>query len=169
MKLIDPALDPWQPWPAALPAAAEGSQTPSPDASPAHALLSLPVWLEHHPQWPDGRPVGLALANTDDVECLTPDQLEPLGLVTVHFPKSADGRAYSQAHLLRRRLRLHAPLRATGHVIVDMLPLLWRCGVDEAVLSPGQSPQAGLAALRQFPAHYQADARQPWPPYRRAA
>lgn len=163
MNLIDTSLDPWKPWsPASPPAAADAT-------APTHALLALETWLQRYRQWPDGLPVGLALANTDDVEALQPEHLKPLSLVTVHFPKSADGRAYSQAHLLRRRLRLAAPLRATGHVIVDMLPLLWRCGVDEAVLSPGQSPQAAHAALRQFHAHYQGDARHPWPLFRRAA
>ncbi len=49
-------------------------------------------------------------------------------------------------------------VRATGDVLVDMVPLLRRTGFDAAVLRPGQSRQAALYALGFFDGHYQSDA-----------
>ncbi len=45
-----------------------------------------------------------------------------------------DGRAYSQARLLRGRLRYLGEVRATGDVLVDMAPLLQRTGFSSAQL-----------------------------------
>lgn len=74
-------------------------------------------------------PVGVALANTDPVEALAHD-VARLDLVVLHFPKFSDGRAYSQARLLRGRLGYGGELRATGGVLRDQLPFLLRCGFD---------------------------------------
>ena len=72
---------------------------------------------------------ALALTNTDDVEALGPE-LDRLKLIVLNFPKFTDGRAYSQARLLRGRLGYSGELRATGAVFLDQLPFLLRCGFD---------------------------------------
>ena len=72
---------------------------------------------------------ALALANTDDVLELA-DRLAGVKLVVLDFPKFTDGRAYSQARLLRERLGYAGELRATGAVFLDQLPFLLRCGFD---------------------------------------
>ena len=72
---------------------------------------------------------ALVLANTDDVLQLR-DRLAGVKLVVLHFPKFTDGRAYSQARLLRERLGYTGGLRATGAVFLDQLPFLLRCGFD---------------------------------------
>ncbi len=64
------------------------------------------------------------LANTDDIEGLDLDGLE---LIVLDFPKFTDGRAYSQARLLRRA-GYDGELRAAGAVFRDQLPFLLRCG-----------------------------------------
>ena len=69
------------------------------------------------------------LANTDDPGRLGLD-LKHLKLVVLHFPKYTDGRAYSQARLLRGRLGYRGELRATGQVLCDQLPFMLRCGFD---------------------------------------
>src|SRR5580692_4597293 len=74
-------------------------------------------------------PVGVALANTDPVEALASDTSR-LDLITLHFPKFSDGRAYSQARLLRERLGYQGELRATGNVLQDQAPFMLRCGFD---------------------------------------
>lgn len=99
----------------------------------------------------------LALANTDDVLALA-DAVKAARVVALHFPKWTDGRAYSQAVLLRGRLRYAGEIRATGDVVVDMLPLLHRCGFDSVQLRADQSHASALATLNQFPGHYQGDA-----------
>ena len=70
------------------------------------------------------------------------------------FPKWADGRAYSQARLLRARYRFAGEIRATGEVLVDMLPLLARTGFDAVALRADQSQEfaeRALSLLRRRP------------------
>lgn len=77
--------------------------------------------------------------------------------IVLQFPKWTDGRAYSQAVLLRSRLRYRGEIRATGEVVADMAPLLRRCGFDSAALRADQDPQIARRALGLVPAHYQGD------------
>jgi uncharacterized protein (DUF934 family) len=85
----------------------------------------------------------------------------------LQFPKWVDGRAYSQAHLLRKRYRFAGEVRATGEVLVDMLPLMKRTGFDAAVLRGDQSLDVAERALRFFPGHYQGDVTEPRPLFAR--
>ena len=137
------------------------------EAPRAHALLALARWQALRGQWPQALPVGVTLANTDDVAALGPDAAR-LSLVVLHFPKWTDGRAYSQARLLRGRLRYQGELRASGDVVVDMLPLLLRSGFDAVQLRAGQSEHTARQSLGFFGGHYQADLRRPEPPFGRA-
>jgi uncharacterized protein (DUF934 family) len=91
-------------------------------------------------------PVGVALTNTDPVEALD-DDIERLDLIALHFPKFNDGRAYTQARLLRGRLGYAGELRATGGVLRDQLPFLLRCGFD-AFDSEQPGFAEGLAGAR---------------------
>lgn len=95
-------------------------------------------------------------ANTDDVLARAAE-LQQASTVVLHFPKWTDGRAYSQAVLLRGRLRYAGEIRATGDVLVDMLPLLHRCGFDAVQLRADQKPETALRTLGFIPAHYQGD------------
>lgn len=122
----------------------------------AYLLLDLPQWHAARAAWPADVPVGLRLANHEDVESVAAD-LARFALVVLHFPKWIDGRAYSQARLLRSRYRYAGEIRATGEVLVDMLPLLARTGFDAVVLRPDQSIDAAERALGFFPGHYQGD------------
>jgi uncharacterized protein (DUF934 family) len=72
---------------------------------------------------------AIELANTDDALLLGP-KLEGVNLIVLNFPKFTDGRAYSQARLLRERLGYRGELRATGAVFLDQLPFMLRCGFD---------------------------------------
>ena len=81
----------------------------------------------------------LTLANNDDVQALG-DRLEGVKLIVLNFPKFTDGRAYSQARLLRERLGYGGELRASGAVFLDQLPFLLRCGFDSF-----ESEQKGFA------------------------
>ena len=85
--------------------------------------------------WPARLPVGVRLANDQDLEVLEPD-LPRLALVALHFPKWVDGRAYSQARMLRSRFRFAGEVRATGEVLADMAPLLERTGFVNLEFKP---------------------------------
>jgi len=71
----------------------------------------------------------LAVDNAADVLALS---LEGVQRIDLHFPKFADGRAFSQAVLLRRRLGFKGTIRATGDVLIDQLVQMQRCGFSEA-------------------------------------
>lgn len=96
----------------------------------------------------------LVLDNTADVLVLGP-QLPLHGTVQLHFPKWTDGRAYSQAVLLRGRLRYAGDIVATGDVLADMLPLLRRCGFTAVQLRADQKLESAQRALGYFDTHYQ--------------
>ena len=155
MKFIDSQQDLWQR------ADGENGSLPAPTD---HLLLTLEQWHALRPVWPDKLAVGVLLPNDADVEQLEPD-LSRLALVALHFPKWVDGRAYSQATLLRRRWRFRGEVRAVGEVLVDMLPLLQRTGFDAVQLRADQSVEAARRALGFFEqGHYQGDVNetQPW-------
>lgn len=80
-----------------------------------------------NPSGPDSP--ALTLANTADVTLLG-EELARLAVIALEFPKFTDGRAYSQARLLRGRLGYKRELRATGAVFLDQLPFLLRVGFD---------------------------------------
>ncbi len=132
-----------------------------------HRLLTLVQWQAVRDAWPANVPVGVLLPNTVDVEELAAD-LPRFALVALEFPKWVDGRAYSQAHVLRARLRYAGEIRATGEVVVDMMPLLQRTGFDAVVLREGERQGSAERALAFFPAgHYQGDVLQPKPLFAR--
>jgi len=111
--------DPWQRLDDDAPVPADGM-----------VLVSFTRWREARAALLARRgPVGVALANTDSVEALASD-VSRLDLITLHFPKFSDGRAYSQARLLRERLGYQGELRATGGVLLDQLSFMLRCGFD---------------------------------------
>lgn len=104
-------------------------------------------------------PAGaLELANTEDVMALG-GRLAGVAVVALQFPKWTDGRAYSQAVLLRSRLRYAGEIRATGEVLADMLPLLRRCGFDAVQLRADQRLESAQRALGFFDGHYQTAAQ----------
>ncbi len=107
----------------------------------------------------------LSWPNTDDVQALAEGReggLHGVPAIALSFPKWTDGRAYSQAVLLRQRLGFAGELLATGDVLVDMLPLLQRCGFSAVQLRADQQQAHAERALGFFasgpggvPLHYQ--------------
>jgi uncharacterized protein (DUF934 family) len=156
MRFIDPAQDPWR--------------TLSDDgARPAsHLLLTHEQWSSRRAEFTGVRPLGLTVPNALDVELLH-DDLHRFELIALQFPKWTDGRAYSQARLLRARLRYAGEVRATGEVLVDMLPLLHRSGVDAVLMRADQTLDSAQRALRFFAGYYQGDVHEARPLYARPA
>jgi len=114
-------------------------------------------------------PVDFVLGNDADVESIAAD-LPRFASIALVFQKWTDGRAYSQARLLRMRYRFTGQIRATGEVLVDMMPLLARSGFDAVALRADQSQGVAKRALAFFPdGHYQGDAFDNRPRFARAA
>jgi uncharacterized protein (DUF934 family) len=137
-------------------------------APQGYQVLTIAQWQGVRGRWPLGMPVGVKVPNDSDIELLA-DDLHRIGLLVLSFPKWTDGRAYSQARLLRSRYRFTGEVRATGEVLVDMLPLLERTGFDSLVMRAGQDRAAAERALRFFPGHYQGDTREVRPVFVRQA
>lgn len=115
------------------------------------------------------------LANTDDIAGLDLDRLE---LIVLQFPKFTDGRAYSQARLLRRA-GYEGELRASGAIFRDQLPFLLRCGFDSfeseqpgfgealanaktlfsAAYQPAEDGSSPISALRAVPGRFESRTR----------
>ena len=99
-------------------------------------------------------PVGVLVANTDDVAALAP-LLAGIALIVLDFPKFRDGRAYSQARLLRERFGFTGELRAAGNVLRDQFLLMVRCGFDAFEISKESDVGALTEALASYSVFYQ--------------
>jgi len=98
--------------------------------------------------------LGVRLPNDVSPQKLAPD-LGRLGLIVLTFPRFTDGRAYSQARLLRGRLGFAGELRAEGEVLRDQLLFMRRCGFDAFTVSERAVAEDWLAAFREFDVFYQ--------------
>ena len=78
--------------------------------------------------------------------------------IDLNFPKFTDGRAYSQAFLLRRRLGFKGDIRATGDVLIDQLVQMERTGFSSAVLKEGVDASDAQRQFDRFATFYQGDA-----------
>ncbi|WP_102283879.1 DUF934 domain-containing protein [Ottowia massiliensis] len=115
-------------------------------------------------------PGVLQIANDADVLALAAEgALQGVTCIELNFPKFTDGRAYSQAVLLRRRLGFTGELRATGDVLIDQLLLMQRSGFTSAVLAAGVNAEAAPRQFVVFDEFYQGDAQQPRPHFAREA
>ena len=98
---------------------------------------------------------SLAISNDVDPAGLA---LDGVTRIDLNFPKFTDGRAYSQAFLLRRRMGFAGELRATGDVLIDHLVQMERTGFDVAVLRADQNIDFAQRQFDRFKGFYQGDA-----------
>ena len=113
---------------------------------------------------------SLEIANDADVaELVASGALQGIEQVVLHFPKFTDGRAYTQAVLLRRRYKFAGDIRATGDVLIDQLVHMQRSGFTSAVLAPGVDASAAQRQFDRFADFYQGDVLEPRPLFARLA
>jgi uncharacterized protein (DUF934 family) len=135
------------------------------DAMPGEGAMtvSLARWQQER-ETLAGRngPLGLRLPADADPASIRAD-LDRFELIVLDFPKFNDGRAFSQARMIRQRFGFDGEIRATGHVIRDLLLFMARCGFDAFELAPERTIGDWRAAMREFSVWYQpaADARVP--------
>lgn len=114
-----------------------------------------------------GLDVAVRIPNTADVLAVWPGIADRRCLL-LEFPAFGDGRAYSQASLLRERCDYRGELRATGQAVVrDQLHGMMRVGFDAFALRQDQDPQACLAAFDDFRIAYQPAADHVLPVWKR--
>ncbi|MBE7636539.1 DUF934 domain-containing protein [Sneathiella sp. P13V-1] len=110
--------------------------------------------------------LGVILENTDDIYALEPD-LERLDLIVLQFPKMTDGRAFTQARLLRERLGFKGEIRAAGDVLQDQVFYMQRCGFSSFELRDDQDVPSVLKAFDEMSVTYQGAADTDAPIWRR--
>jgi uncharacterized protein (DUF934 family) len=160
LKNGEPLDDPWQ-------TAADGEPLPA----DGPVIVSFDRWRkERDVLLGRNSPLGVRLANTHRVEDVAAD-LERFEVIVLEFPKFVDGRAYSQARLLRERYGYRGELRATGNVLRDELLFMHRCGFDAFEIAGTHAAESWRAAVNEFSVFYQpaADDRATVSAFRRSA
>ncbi len=106
--------------------------------------------------------IGIRLRNDQSPEDIAED-LHRFGVVALEFPAFKDGRAYTQARLLRERYRFDGEVRAFGDVLRDQLLFMHRCGIDAFEIRKQADAEAFEKAIGEISVFYQpaADARVP--------
>ena len=124
-------------------------------ASDQELLVPLVLWLE------PGREAALAgrdampmLSGGDDALALA-GSVASLGAIAINFADFNDGRGYSSAVLLRRRLGFKGQLRATGDVLRDQVFMLLRCGFDAFEPRADRSTEQFVEGFKDFRDSYQ--------------
>ena len=109
---------------------------------------------------------SIKIANSEDPRDLLLAGVESIDL---DFPKFTDGRAFSQAFLLSRRLGFKGEIVATGDVLIDQLAQMQRSGFTTAVLRDDQPLDVAQRVLAEYPGYdvgaYQGDAVHATPHY----
>lgn len=143
---------------------ADDSETIAPGAD---VTVSLERWHRDRPALRQhaGR-LGIRIPNDVNVRELDEETLGA-AMLALEFPSYADGRAYSQARILREELGFRGELRATGDVMRDQVFFLHRCGFDALELRTDQDPDEALSAFNDFTVVYQPAADETLPLFRR--
>ena len=97
---------------------------------------------------------GVIWPNSRDVDDLVP-YLDRLAAVALVFPSFRDGRAYSQARLLRERYGFEGELRATGQVLRDQFVFMLRAGFDAFEVKKDSDAEAYVNTVKRYSVFYQ--------------
>jgi uncharacterized protein (DUF934 family) len=97
---------------------------------------------------------GVIWPNNRDVDDLVP-YLDRLAVVALVFPTFRDGRAYSQARLLKERYNYHGELRATGQVLRDQFLFMLRAGFDAFEVKKASDAEAFANTVKRYSVFYQ--------------
>jgi uncharacterized protein (DUF934 family) len=98
--------------------------------------------------------LGVVWPNNRDIDDLVP-YLERLAVVALVFPSFRDGRAYSQARLLRERHGYDGELRATGQVLRDQFVFMLRAGFDAFEVKKESDAEAFASTAQRYSVFYQ--------------
>jgi uncharacterized protein (DUF934 family) len=129
-------------------------------------IVPLAVWQAQRETLAQRAAIAVWLAPDEEAGEIGGD-LDRLALVAIDFPIFSDGRGYSTAFNLRRRLHYTGELRAIGDVLRDQLWALSRVGFDAFATRQDRSIHDALKGLTVFSESYQASVDQPAPLFRR--
>ena len=146
----------------------EGQTPETVDVPQGKVIVPVPVWLAQRGQLSQRSEIGIWFA-PDELAHTVKDDLDKFAVIAVDFPKFSDGRGYSIAFNLRRRLGYAGELRAIGDVLRDQLFQMQRCGFDAYATREDRSIHDALKGLTVFSETYQASVDTPLPLFRRQA
>lgn len=118
-------------------------------------IVPLSRWLTEREQLcSTGATIGVRLPNTEDVDAIFPE-IADRPLIALELPKFDDGRALTQARVLRGRLGYRGDLRGVGDILQDLVYIMRRCGFNEIIPRADQGLDGCLRALADFSTAYQ--------------
>ena len=98
--------------------------------------------------------LGVIWPNNRDIDDLLP-YLDRLAAIALVFPVFRDGRAYTQARLLRERYKFRGELRATGQVLRDQFVFMLRAGFDAFEVKKQSDAEAFAIVAKRYSVFYQ--------------
>ncbi|MCB9507429.1 MAG: DUF934 domain-containing protein [Myxococcales bacterium] len=134
--------------------------------APPRVFVTLGRWRADRAALAARGRVGVVVPSDLDIRTLA-DDLPLLAAVALEFPRFADGRAYTQARILREQLGFLGSVRARGEVLRDQAFYMVRCGFDVLEPAPGRAAADLLPGLSDFSVTYQGAADTALPRYRR--
>jgi uncharacterized protein (DUF934 family) len=131
-------------------------------------IVPLHGWMAQRAALSQRAAIGVWLAPDEQASALK-DDLAKFGVIAIDFPKFTDGRGYSIAFNLRKRLGYKGELRAIGDVLRDQLFSMHRVGFDAFATRQDRSIHDALKGLTVFSETYQASVDRELPLFRRVA
>ena len=109
---------------------------------------------------------GFWLSPDEEEEAAEP-WLAAVPIIALQFPSFRDGRAYTQAYVLRIRLGWRGELRAVGDVLRDQLSHMRQCGFNSFAVRADKSASDALKGLAGISVQYGRSVIEPLPLFRR--
>lgn len=145
---------------------AEGDAAESVIVPEGKVIVPLTVWLAQKESLSARAELGVWIAADERFEVLKGES-DRFAVIAVDFPKFSDGRGYSIAFNIRKRLAYTGELRAIGDVLRDQLFSMSRVGFNAYATRQDRSIHDALKGLTVFSETYQASVDQPLPLFRR--
>lgn len=118
-------------------------------------ILPLQYWLDNKLGIKsNSNRIAIWLNSDDDLDSLSED-ISSIALIALNFPKFADGRAFSMAHLLRSKYGFKGHLRAIGKPIADQAQFIFRCGFDSVDVPEGDNIDIWSTEAKRMSLFYQ--------------
>ena len=93
-------------------------------------ILTKNLWIEKKRILKEKKiSVGIQINSDESIDEITED-LQFFSLIQFNFLTFKDGRPFSIAKILRKKLNFEKEIRASGHILPDQYIFLMRCGFD---------------------------------------
>ena len=103
--------------------------TSLPKSNTKKVIVTTPQWLENKKTLKVKKNIGIKL-NSDESINLIKNDINLFKIIQFNFLTFKDGRPFSIAKTLRKKLNFKKEIRASGHILPDQYIFLIRCGFD---------------------------------------